>query len=120
MPPNLCDAALALIRQARSTVELLQYVEGPDFPTGGNCHPTAGNPLLEFLQDGRGGLPGSPPKWEIEDTGRGGYQIVVTEMPYQCKSRGLIEKIAELLIARRLRCLDDVRRCNPPKNVRLV
>jgi topoisomerase-4 subunit A len=48
-------------------------------------------------------------KWEKEETGRGGYQIVVTEMPYQVQKSRLIEKIAELLIARRLPLLDDVR-----------
>ncbi len=45
----------------------------------------------------------------VEDLGRGGYQIVVTEIPYQVQKSRLIEKIAELLIARKLPLLEDIR-----------
>ncbi|WP_417407745.1 DNA topoisomerase IV subunit A [Hoeflea sp.] len=122
IPPHnaaeLCDAALALIRNPEATVEdLLQYVEGPDFPTGGIVIDSRES-ILEAYKTGRGGFRVRA-KWEVEDTGRGGYQIVVTEMPYQVQKSRLIEKIAELLIARRLPLLDDVRD-ESAEDVRLV
>jgi topoisomerase-4 subunit A len=122
IPPHnaaeLCDAALALIRKPDATVEdLLQYVEGPDFPTGGVVIDSRES-ILESYRTGRGGFRVRA-KWEVEETGRGGYQIVVTEMPYQVQKSRLIEKIAELLIARRLPLLDDVRD-ESAEDVRLV
>ncbi len=122
IPPHnaaeLCDAALALIRKPDATVEdLLQYVEGPDFPTGGIVIDSRES-ILEAYKTGRGGFRVRA-KWETEDTGRGGYQIIVTEMPYQVQKSRLIEKIAELLIARRLPLLDDVRD-ESAEDVRLV
>ena len=122
IPPHnaaeLCDAALALIRKPEATVEdLLQYVEGPDFPTGGVIIDSR-EAILDAYRTGRGGFRVRA-KWEIEDTGRGGYQIVVTEMPFQVQKSRLIEKIAELLIARKLPLLDDVRD-ESAEDVRLV
>ena len=122
IPPHnaaeLCDAALHLIRNPAATVEdLLQYVEGPDFPTGGVVIDDRAS-ILEAYRTGRGGFRVRA-KWETEDTGRGGYQIVVTEMPYQVQKSRLIEKIAELLIARRLPLLEDVRD-ESAEDVRLV
>ena len=64
--------------------------------------------MIEAYKTGRGGFRVRA-KWEIEDLGRGGYQIVVTEIPYQVQKSRLIEKIAELLIAKRLPLLEDIR-----------
>ena len=58
-------------------------------------------------------------RWQTEDTGRGGYQVIVTEIPYQVQKSRLIEKIAELLIARKLPLLDDVRD-ESAEDIRLV
>ena len=60
-----------------------------------------------------------PRRWETEDTGRGTWHIVVTEIPYQVQKSRLIEKIAELLLARRLPLLDDVRD-ESAEDIRLV
>jgi topoisomerase IV subunit A len=112
IPPHnaheLCDAALHLIRHPDATVEkLVEFVPGPDLPTGGIIIDSRES-IIESYRTGRGGFRVRA-KWEIEDLGRGGYQIVVTEIPYQVQKSRLIEKIAELLIARKLPLLDDIR-----------
>ncbi len=106
---ELCDAALHLIKDRDATVEKLVelYIPGPDFPTGGIIIDDRRS-IIESYKTGRGGFRVRS-KWEIEDLGRGGYQIVVTEIPFQVQKSRLIEKIAELLIARKLPLLEDIR-----------
>ncbi|QND50119.1 DNA topoisomerase IV subunit A [Rhizobium lusitanum] len=106
---ELCDAALHLIKDREATVETLVqlYIPGPDFPTGGIIIDDRQS-IIEAYKTGRGGFRVRA-KWEIEDLGRGGYQIVVTEIPFQVQKSRLIEKIAELLLARRLPLLEDIR-----------
>ncbi|MGD9477025.1 DNA topoisomerase IV subunit A [Shinella sp. G-2] len=105
---ELCDAALHLIRNRDAEVEkLVEFVQGPDLPTGGIIIDSRES-ILEAYRTGRGGFRVRS-KWETEDLGRGGYQIVVTEIPYQVQKSRLIEKIAELLIARKLPLLEDIR-----------
>ncbi|NRG18382.1 DNA topoisomerase IV subunit A [Rhizobiales bacterium] len=112
IPPHnaaeLCEAALHLIKNPKAeTSELLQFVKGPDFPTGGLLVADQAS-LLEAYETGRGGFRVRA-RWEVEDLGRGTWQIVVTEIPYQVQKSRLIEKIAELLQARKLPLLDDIR-----------
>ena len=120
IPPHnaheLCDAALYLIKNPSATVDELLAdpanpqkggIEGPDFPTGGIVVESRES-MLETYRTGRGGFRVRA-RWETEDLGRGGYQIVVTQIPFQVQKSRLIEKIAELLIARRLPLLEDVR-----------
>ena len=105
---ELCDAALHLIRNPDADVEkLVEFVQGPDLPTGGIIIDSRES-IVEAYKTGRGGFRVRS-KWETEDLGRGGYQIVVTEIPYQVQKSRLIEKIAELLIARKLPLLEDIR-----------
>ncbi len=105
---ELCDAALHLIRNPEVEVEkLVEFVQGPDLPTGGIIIDSRES-IIEAYRTGRGGFRVRS-KWQTEDLGRGGYQIVVTEIPYQVQKSRLIEKIAELLIARKLPLLEDVR-----------
>ncbi|WP_119258779.1 DNA topoisomerase IV subunit A [Shinella zoogloeoides] len=105
---ELCDAALHLIRNPEADVEkLVEFVQGPDLPTGGIIIDSRES-IIEAYKTGRGGFRVRS-KWETEDLGRGGYQIVVTEIPYQVQKSRLIEKIAELLIARKLPLLEDIR-----------
>ncbi|MGM4980525.1 MULTISPECIES: DNA topoisomerase IV subunit A [Rhizobium] len=106
---ELCDAALHLIKDREATVEKLVelYIPGPDFPTGGIIIDDRRS-IIESYRTGRGGFRVRA-KWEIEDLGRGGYQIVVTEIPFQVQKSRLIEKIAELLLARKLPLLEDIR-----------
>lgn len=112
IPPHnaheLCDAALHLIKHPGASIEkLVEFIPGPDLPTGGiiiDSHDS----IVESYRTGRGGFRVRA-KWEQEDLGRGGYQIIVTEIPFQVQKSRLIEKIAELLIARKLPLLEDVR-----------
>src|SRR5687767_3833910 len=84
IPPHnaheLCDAALHLIKHPDATVEkLVEFVPGPDLPTGGIIIDSRES-IIEAYKTGRGGFRVRA-KWETEDLGRGGYQIIVTEIP---------------------------------------
>ncbi|HRN89709.1 MAG TPA: DNA gyrase subunit A, partial [Hyphomicrobium sp.] len=112
IPPHnvdeLCAALLHLIKHPNASIEkLVEMVPGPDFPTGGVLVEPR-EQILEAYRTGRGGFR-LRAKWEKEDTGRGGYQIVVTEIPYQVQKAKLVEKIAELLIEKKLPLLGDIR-----------
>jgi topoisomerase IV subunit A len=112
IPPHnageLCDAALHLIKFPNATAtKLCELVPGPDFPTGGvMVEPRAS--VVEAYKTGRGSFR-LRARWATEDIGRGQYQIVVTEIPYQVQKAKLVEKIAELIISKRLPTLTDVR-----------
>ncbi|MEM1075659.1 MAG: DNA topoisomerase IV subunit A [Pseudomonadota bacterium] len=105
---ELCDACIHLIKtpDARDDT-LLKYVPGPDFPTGGVLVEPAEN-IAQAYRTGRGGFR-LRCRWEVEDLGRGQWQIVVTEIPYQVQKSKLIEKIAELIQTKRIPILADVR-----------
>ncbi len=112
IPPHnaaeLCDAALHLIEHPEAPVaKLMDFVQGPDFPTGGIIVDSRAS-ILEAYETGRGGFRVRS-KWSQEDQGRGTWSIVVTEIPYGVQKARLIEKIAELLMARKLPLLEDIR-----------
>ncbi|MDR6666831.1 DNA topoisomerase IV subunit A [Rhizobium sp. 1399] len=105
---EVCDAALHLIKHPDATIEkLVEFIPGPDFPTGGIIIDNKES-IIESYRTGRGGFRVRA-KWETEDLGRGGYQIIITEIPFQVQKSRLIEKTAELLIARKLPLLEDIR-----------
>jgi topoisomerase IV subunit A len=112
IPPHnaaeLCDAALYLIQHPTATPDqLMTFVPGPDFPTGGIIvEPRAS--IAEAYRTGRGAFR-TRAKWEKEDAGRGGWVVVVTEIPYMVTKGPLIEKIAELLQDKKLPLVADVR-----------
>jgi len=122
IPPHnldeLCAALLHLIKHPNATIEkLVEMVPGPDFPTGGIIvEPRAS--ILEAYKTGRGGFR-LRARWRKEDTGRGGYLIVVTEIPYGVQKGKLVEKLAELLMAKKLPLLEDVRD-ESAEDIRLV
>jgi topoisomerase IV subunit A len=112
IPPHnaaeLCDAALHLIKHRKATSEqLLEFVKGPDFPTGGIIVDTPAT-IAENYRTGRGSFRVRA-RWHKEDAGRGTWAVVVTEIPYGVPKSRLIEKIAELLQERKLPLLADVR-----------
>jgi topoisomerase-4 subunit A len=112
IPPHnaeeLCDAALYLIKNPGAPSEkLIDFVPGPDFPTGGVLVEDRAS-ITESYRTGRGSFR-LRARWEKEDTGRGTYVVVITEIPYQVQKSRLIEKIAELLEAKRLPLLADIR-----------
>ena len=112
IPPHnmeeLISASIQLIKHPGSRVEkLMQYVPGPDFPTGGVLVEPQES-IKQAYQTGRGSFRVRA-KWDIEDLGRGQWQIVVMEIPYQVAKSKLIEKIAELINAKKVPILADVR-----------
>lgn len=134
IPPHnvveLCSAALYLISHPDAGVEELVTssaewetlkkeaesdpsallkckVRGPDFPTGGVLVEDESN-ILEAYRTGRGSFRVRA-RWEKEEGNRGTWVIVITEIPYQVQKSRLIEKIAELLLAKKLPLLDDIR-----------
>ena len=112
IPPHniaeLCDACVHLIKtpDARDDT-LLNYVPGPDFPTGGVIVEPPEN-IANAYRTGRGSFR-LRCRWEVEDLGRGLWQIVITEIPYQVPKSRLIEKIAELIQTKKIPILGDVR-----------
>jgi len=112
IPPHnageLIDACLMLLDDPDSSVEaLMTHVQGPDFPTGGVIvEPRAA--LQTVYETGRGGVRVRA-RWSKEDLGKGTYQIVITEIPYQVKKAELIEQLAELIDAKKAPLLGDVR-----------
>src|SRR6476619_1160383 len=122
IPPHnaaeLCDAALFLIDNpnARSKT-LLKYVPGPDFPTGGVLVEPR-DAIAEAYATGRGSFR-LRARWHKEDTGRGTYLIVVTEVPWLVQKGRLVEKLAELLNERKLPLVADVRD-ESAEDIRLV
>ena len=123
IPPHnleeVCDAALYLVKHPKSSVEtLLSFLNGPDFPTGGILVDDQAG-LVEAYKTGRGSFR-LRARWHVEDTGRGTYQIIVTEIPYGVQKSRLIEKMADLLQAKKLPLLgdvdDEVRRGHPHRH----
>ncbi len=112
IPPHnageVCAAALALIANPdASTAELMAHLPGPDFPTGGVLveDPAA---MATAYETGRGGFR-LRAAWEVERGKAGAWQVVVTAIPYQVQKARLIESLAELLEAKKLPLLGDVR-----------
>ncbi|MDG1353869.1 MAG: DNA topoisomerase IV subunit A [Sulfitobacter sp.] len=112
IPPHniseLCDACIHLIKtpDARDDT-LLNFVPGPDFPTGGIIVEPRDS-IAQAYRTGKGGFR-LRCRWEVEDLGRGQWQIVITEIPYQVQKSKLIEKIAESIQTKRIPILADVR-----------
>ncbi len=112
IPPHNIDelvgACLHLIKAPNARDEtLLDHVQGPDFPTGGIIvEPRAA--IKEAYRTGRGGFR-LRARWAVEDLGRGTWQIVVTEIPYQVQKGKLIERIADLVNLKKIPILADVR-----------
>jgi topoisomerase-4 subunit A len=122
IPPHnaaeLCDAALHLIENpgARSKT-LLKYVPGPDFPTGGVIVDPR-ETIAEAYATGRGSFRVRA-RWDREESGRGTYLVVITEIPWLVQKSRVVEKIAELLNEKKLPLVADVRD-ESAEDVRLV
>jgi topoisomerase-4 subunit A len=112
IPPHnvseLCDALSYLIKSPNATIEkLVQFVHGPDFPTGGLLVEPRSS-IINTYSTGKGAFR-LRAKWEKEDLGHGMYQIVVTEIPYQVNKSKLLEKTAQLYKDKRLAMLGNLR-----------
>jgi topoisomerase-4 subunit A len=112
IPPHNLDELIAgchaLIRDpGLADAALVDLIPGPDFPTGGVL--VDGRAVFdEAYRTGRGSFR-LRAKWQVEDLGRGTWQIVVTEIPYQVQKSRLIEKLAELIETKKIPLLADVR-----------
>lgn len=114
IPPHnlaeLLDVLLKLVKTKRNPEfeeSLLDTLPGPDFPTGGILVEPRES-ILQAYKTGSGGFR-LRARWKREDTSRGQYRIVVTEIPYQVQKTRLIERIAELVSERKVPLLEDVR-----------
>ena len=112
IPPHnaaeLCSAALHLIKTPKARIQtLMEYVKGPDLPTGGIIVESKES-MLEAYKTGKGRFKVRA-RWHKEDLGRGVYQIIVTEIPYQVQKSRLIEKLAEVIENKKAPALADVR-----------
>ncbi|MEM6638228.1 MAG: DNA topoisomerase IV subunit A [Pseudomonadota bacterium] len=112
IPPHniveLCSACLHLIKHPNASAsKLTEFVLGPDFPTGGIIVEPREN-IIEAYRTGRGSFR-LRARFEREDLGRGQWQIVVTEIPYQVQKSKLIEKLAEVIQNKKVPILGDVR-----------
>ncbi len=112
IPPHniseLIDACLHLIKAPDAQDDtLMKYVPGPDFPTGGVIVEDRAN-IAQAYRTGRGSIR-LRCRWEIEDLGRGQWQIIVTEIPYQVQKSKLVERLAELIQTKKVPILADIR-----------
>jgi len=122
IPPHniveICDALQHLIKSPNAAIEtLVKLMPGPDFPTGGILVEPRES-ILEAYATGRGSFR-LRSRWTKEDLGRGTWQIVVTEIPYQVQKSKLIERIADLLGEKKLPLLADIRD-ESAEDIRLV
>ena len=131
IPPHnlreICDALVHMLEhwgrlEAIDVDELMQFVKGPDFPTGGVIYKMRGedNMLRQAMATGRGKIT-LRAKVHIEDMGRGKSRVIVSELPYQTNKTTLVERIASLVRAGKLDGLVDLRDESDRQNpVRLV
>ncbi len=112
VPPHnvaeLCDAALYLIAHPKAETDaLLQFAPGPDFPTGGALIDTKAS-IAETYRTGRGSFR-LRSHWFKEELKRGGWAVIVDEIPYGVQKSRLIEQLAELINEKKASLLGDVR-----------
>ncbi|MEK9154546.1 MAG: DNA gyrase subunit A [Patescibacteria group bacterium] len=123
VPPHnlseIVDATVHLIDNPKSSTEdLLQFVQGPDFPTGGIIYDKKS--MVETYSSGKGPIT-TRAKAEIIERGKEGqFNIVITEIPYQVNKSELIIKIAELVQDKRIEGIKDVRDESDREGIRIV
>jgi len=122
IPPHnlteVCDAVVALIDDSEITVEdLLEFIKGPDFPTGGIIYDVAA--IKNAYATGKGSIV-MRAKTEIVETKTGAFQIQVHEIPYRVNKATLLEKIAQLVSDKKIEGIRDVRDESDKDGVRIV
>ncbi|HLL24471.1 MAG TPA: DNA topoisomerase IV subunit A, partial [Kofleriaceae bacterium] len=110
-PHNLREITNALIALAENRaldhVQLMKYIDGPDFPTGGQLMNSKVE-LRQIYKDGQGTIRVRG-EYKLEEKKKGGTDIVITSIPYAMSKASLVEKIADVIIQRKLPFLTDVR-----------
>ncbi|OGL67245.1 DNA gyrase subunit A [Candidatus Uhrbacteria bacterium RIFCSPHIGHO2_01_FULL_63_20] len=122
IPPHnlgeVCDAVLHLTEHPDCEVDdLLQFVKGPDFPTGGIVYGAAD--LKAAYATGKGGVVVRA-KAEIEEDAKGNFSIIVSEIPYQVNKSTLLERIAMLVRDKKLEGIRDLRDESNKEGIRIV
>ncbi len=122
VPPHnlgeLVDGIIHLIDNPQATVEdLMQFIKGPDFPTGGIIYNI--EEIKRAYATGKGSIV-MRAKTEIVERKGGGYRIVVTEMPYQVNKAALLEKIGDLVREKKIDGIKDLRDESNKEGVRVV
>ena len=112
IPPHnieeLCNASLHLIKHRNAHFDkLLEFIPGPDFPTGGEIIESK-ETMLDIYKNGRGNI-STRAIWSVEKEKRGIWKIVISEIPYLVNKGKLIEKIAQLVIDKKIPILEDIR-----------
>ncbi len=112
IPPHnveeLCNASLHLIKHRNAHFDkLLEFIPGPDFPTGGEIIESK-ETMLDIYKKGKGNIR-TRAIWSVEKEKRGVWKIVISEIPYLVNKGRLIEKIAQLVIDKKIPILDDIR-----------
>lgn len=112
IPPHnlseICDGLLYIIEKPDCEIEpLVRKIKGPDFPTGGIITDSFAT-ILSNYTTGRGAFK-IRAKWEREELSHGQYQIIITQIPYQVQKAKLIERIASLLLDKKVPLLSDIR-----------
>jgi len=115
IPPHnileLCDALSHLIKHPNASIEkLVDYVQGPDFPTGGLLAESRAT-IVDTYTNGRGSLRVRA-RWEKEQLSHGLWQVVITEIPYQVNKSRLVERIGELMREKRVRSITTMPKCS--------
>lgn len=115
---EVVDAILHLIDNPESTVaDLMAFVKGPDFPTGGIIFDDGG--IAQAYGTGKGSIVMRAVA-EIEESKKGSQRIVISEIPYQVNKAGLVEKVAELVKDKRIVGISDIRDESDRTGVRVV
>jgi DNA gyrase subunit A len=122
IPPHnlgeVVDGLIMLLEKPEVTVEeLMTAIKGPDFPTAGIIHGTAG--IRDAYATGRGIIK-IRARARVEDVHRGGQNIIITEIPYQVNKARLIEKIAELVREKKIEGISDIRDESDREGIRVV
>jgi DNA gyrase subunit A len=122
IPPHnlgeLCDAIVHLIENPDCDIsDLMQFVKGPDFPTGGIIYDKKA--IATAYATGRGGIV-MRAKTDITEEKAGHFRIIVSEIPYQVNKATLIEKIAMLVQEKKIEGIKDLRDESSKEGVRIV
>jgi DNA gyrase subunit A len=122
IPPHnlteLCDAIIHLCGDKNATVEdLMEFVKGPDFPTGGIIYNK--KDIAQAYSTGKGGIV-TRAKTEIVEEKSGQFKIIVHEIPYQVNKASLLEKIARLVQEKKIDGIRDLRDESNKEGVRIV
>jgi len=122
IPPHnlgeVIDGLVYLLDNPDATIEqLMDFIKGPDFPTGGVIHGTTG--IKEAYEHGRGHIR-IRAKARVEKEYRGGENIIISELPYQVNKARLIEKIAELVRDKKIEGISEIRDESDRDGIRIV